>query len=306
MKEKLRDYWILLCGFIGLAALMLANYFMDDMMPDSLYDLLFWLFTMMVGSNACCLAFGKKWKKTLKYLVRDKILVPSENAPEKGTIRISFAYLFRIKVDGKYFLVKNGRKFGKFQPVGGAYKYTPEEYIYLKQHFSIIGDNRIPVDETSKMDYRLFVPATKLKAFVKRFDSHKAARENIKDVSREFREELINTHIIDVDSVEYRYCGRHYTDLQYSRYFNCYELLLADIYEVVPDNVMLEQLRELMKIPSDDYYFATSDEIKSMGVNYSNNQQQETITDHSFKILEATNYQLSKKNKYNKLYSVKF
>lgn len=37
-------------------------------------------------------------------------------------IRISFAYLFRIMIDGKYFLIKNARGTGKFQPVGGVYK----------------------------------------------------------------------------------------------------------------------------------------------------------------------------------------
>ena len=34
-------------------------------------------------------------------------------------IRISFAYLFRIQVDGTYFLIRGNKK-KKFQPVGGV------------------------------------------------------------------------------------------------------------------------------------------------------------------------------------------
>ena len=35
-------------------------------------------------------------------------------------IRISFAYLYRIKVENKYFLIQNSRNTGKYQPVGGV------------------------------------------------------------------------------------------------------------------------------------------------------------------------------------------
>ena len=63
----------------------------------------------------------KKWQPSLRRLWRGKIL------KKDSLIRISFAYLFRIKVGDKYFLVKNGRGTQKFQPVGGAYKYQDSE-----------------------------------------------------------------------------------------------------------------------------------------------------------------------------------
>ena len=37
-------------------------------------------------------------------------------------IRLSCAYLFRIKYNGKYLLVK-GNRIDQYQPIGGVYKY---------------------------------------------------------------------------------------------------------------------------------------------------------------------------------------
>ncbi len=68
---------------------------------------------------------NENWKSSQRKLQRAGIL-------QKDTmIRISFAYLFRIKVDGKYFLVQNTRT-KKYQPAGGAYKFTKEEAEYLR------------------------------------------------------------------------------------------------------------------------------------------------------------------------------
>lgn len=37
-------------------------------------------------------------------------------------VRFSLAYLFRIKIDGKYLLVKNSKIANQYQPIGGVYK----------------------------------------------------------------------------------------------------------------------------------------------------------------------------------------
>ena len=76
----------------------------------------------------------KKWQSSLRKLWRGNIL------NKDSLIRISFAYLFRIQVDGKYFLVKNGRGTQKYQPVGGAYKYNKVEKRILSSEFQIVYD----------------------------------------------------------------------------------------------------------------------------------------------------------------------
>lgn len=226
------------------------------------------------------------WKETLRLYIRKQLI------NKEDYIRISFAYLFRINVDGKYMLVRNGRGTKKYQPVGGAYQTTDNEKLHLKDVFSVTGDNKIPIDEYSKNDYRMFVPAKNLRKFVKRFNKTKD-RELVSDLGREFKEELVETGILDFDNIEYRYCGRHMTNIAFSRHFQCYELLLADVVELIPTKEQEEKLRTLMKLDSEKYIWANEDEIKHCGIVEGSEQLEETIGDHTFKILEETEIKLN-------------
>lgn len=221
------------------------------------------------------------WKASQRKLERGSFI--KKDTP----IRISFAYLFRIMVDGKYFLVKNARGTGKFQPVGGVYKMHDAEAQYLRQRFYAADDNSIPMDRSSKGDYRLRLKNRYLRKFVKRFDKTRE-RENIQNLSREFREELISTGILGgpgFDVLAYSECGRHFTELHFSEHFQCYELLMADIVELHLTAVQEEKLRELMETRSTKYCFATSGEIESLGVKIGTEDLRETIGDHTKKIL---------------------
>lgn len=239
------------------------------------------------------------WKEQLRMYMRKQII------KKEDPIRISFAYLFRIKIDGKYLLVQNRRGTGKYQPVGGAYKTTKKEKTYLKENFYLSEDNKIPVDVSSKNDYRMFIPASKLKAFVKRFDKT-VDREKVENLNREFREELITTGILDFKEIRYRYCGRHLTSIEFSRHFRCYELLLADVVELLPTREQEKRLRELMNIRSDEYYFATKDEIEHCGIVEGTDKLKEVIADHSFKVLEETEQYLKRRRKDKGIYKVEF
>jgi len=221
------------------------------------------------------------WKASQRKLERGGLI--KKDSP----IRISFAYLFRIMVDGKYFLVKNARGTGKFQPVGGVYKMHNAEAQYLRQQFHAADDNSIPMDRSSKGDYRLRLKNRYLRKFVKRFDKTKD-RETIQNPSREFREELISTGILrgsEFDTLAYTECGRHFTELHFSEHFQCYELLMADIVELHLTAAQEEKFRELMETRSTKYCFATSDEIESLGVKIGTEDLRETIGDHAKKIL---------------------
>lgn len=227
------------------------------------------------------------WKETQRKLQRGKII--------KGDtiVRISFAYLFRIKVEDKYFLVKNERNTNKFQPVGGVYKMKDNEKIELKNLFHIMDDNKVSIDESSRNDYRLRMENRYLREFVKRFDS-KAERERVSDLSREFTEELIHKGILNWSQITYRVCGRHMTPLSYGQHFQIYELLLADIVEVILTSEQETDLRELMKQSSLMYRFATEEEIASLGIDTKVGILEESIADHSTKILEKMEGKLMK------------
>ena len=216
-------------------------------------------------------------------------------------IRISFAYLFRIIVDGKYFLVKSKRKTGLFQPVGGAYKCNVSEKHYLARELDVYDDNNIPIDVTSENDYRMQVPAKNLKKFMKRFNKTKD-RECLDNLSREFNEEVNKPLGLEFETIQYTYVGRDITKVQFSKYFQCYEILLADIIRLDLSPHQIARFRKLMNENSEYYYFASDEEIKHCGVTPSTEELKSTISNHSFNILESYAQNLSIKKRQKRQY----
>ena len=237
-----------------------------------------------------------KWKISQRRLLRGGMI------REDTIIRISFAYLYRIKIDNKYFLIKNKRGTGKYQPVGGVYKMRENERIELNNLFHIVDDNKVPIDESSRDDYRLQMPCRYLRKFVQRFDSKEAQRERIDNVSREFREELGD--VISCNKIQYRYCGRHMTELKYEDHFQCYELLLADIVELIPTTEQREDFERLKSHKSGLYHFATAEDIKRLGIVPGTEMFEERIADHSIKILQENEQYLMKEPETGKIFEV--
>ena len=252
-------------------------------------------------SSMIDLSDNKSWKNSQRKLKRAGLI-------HKDTkIRISFAYLFRIKVDGKYFLVQNVRT-KKYQPVGGAYKLEPKEAQYLSEKIPVEDDDRIPIDTTTIGDYRLYVKNKDLRKFIKRFDKT-PYRENINNLSREFKEELFTTNILDRDTfgdLTYKYCGRHITDVEYGDFFECYELLLADIIEVRLTDKQEELFRKLMEKTDNQYIFATFNEIKTGGVKHGTSDLKDNIANHAPKILSENSDILINKCRYKNVITIKF
>ena len=252
-------------------------------------------------SSMIDLSDNKSWKNSQRKLKRAGLI-------HKDTkIRISFAYLFRIKVDGKYFLVQNVRT-KKYQPVGGAYKLEPKEAQYLSEKIPVEDDDRIPIDTTTRGDYRLYVKNKDLRRFIKRFDET-PYRENINNLSREFIEELFTTNILDKDTfgdLTYKYCGRHITDVEYGNFFECYELLLADIIEVRLTDKQEELFRKLMEKTDNQYIFAKFNEIKTGGVKHGTSDLKDNIANHAPKILSENSDILINKCRYKNVITIKF
>lgn len=250
-------------------------------------------------SSMIDLSDNKSWKNSQRKLKRAGLI-------HKDTkIRISFAYLFRIKVDGKYFLVQNVRT-KKYQPVGGAYKLEPKEAQYLSEKIPVEDDDRIPIDTTTIGDYRLYVKNKDLRKFIKRFDKT-PYRENINNLSREFIEELFTTNILDKDTfgdLIYKYCGRHITDVEYGDFFECYELLLADIIEVRLTDKQEELFRKLMEKTDNQYIFAKFNEIKTGGVKHGTNDLKDNIANHAPKILSENSDILINKCRYKNVITI--
>lgn len=124
----------------------------------------------------------------------------------KKEIRLSIAYLFRIKVGNQYLLVKS-RTRNYFQPVGGCYKTLPgSEKIFEK--LNIKPDRIIETEKgIAKGDLRVYVKGIHVIEFLDWFNS-KEDRET--SPWREFCEELISTHILP--QREFRYIDYKFKD----------------------------------------------------------------------------------------------
>ncbi|MFB5311079.1 SMODS-associated NUDIX domain-containing protein [Enterococcus casseliflavus] len=306
MKEfKYIKTWGKALIYIVFLLLSIIGIFYFDRFDNSIgFNFSFTIFGLLIGYLFILikeLLDNTNWKSSQRKLQK------KGDIQEDSEIRISFAYLFRIIVDGKYFLVLNNKS-SKYQPVGGAYKLKKEESQYLSEKLPVENDDKIPIDETTKGDYRLYVKNKDLRKFVKRFDKTQH-RECIDNLGREFKEELFSTNILDQHSfgdLKYKYCGRHMTDVQFSSYFDCYELLLADIVEVILNDEQEQLFRDLMKKSDKRYMFATFHEIRTGGVKYGTNSLEDNIANHTPKILSENTDTLINRNRHKGLIKITF
>ncbi len=236
------------------------------------------------------------WKSSQRKLKRGGFI------KDDTIVRISFAYLYRIKIDNKYLLVQNSRNTGKFQPVGGVYKFRDDEKMKLKNLCHIMDDDKIPIDKSSKDDYRLRMENKYLRKFVRRFNSKNASRERIDDVSREFREEMIEKGIVRWNQISYRYCGRFMSDLRFEEHFQIYEMQLFDVVELIPTREQELDLKNLLSREDDTFRFATAEQIISLGMNISAGQLYEWIGDQTKKTLQEYEAKLMRMRGFGKIY----
>lgn len=238
-----------------------------------------------------------KWQEDLYSLIK------KGNIKKDDYIRISYAYLYRIKINNKYLLIQNFRyEHPKYQPVGGVYKYTDEyKKLYIDDRYVITDDN--VSDKTTKNDFRLKVIAGKINKFYSDFNTGVQLRENSNFILREFYEEFFeeNNNIKNqrdkFGDIGVKFIGRHIEGITYSPYFSIYEMLLADIYEL---DFSVEQKNIILDIisSSQNFKLVSSDEIKSRGHIKGSYKFSDFITAHSYKILDETSKQLLKVEKY--------
>ena len=185
----------------------------------------------------------------LKLYWKTKVILRNEK------IRFSMSYVYRIRVNDKYLLVKNS-KWDFYQPVGGVYKINTGEEKFLVDEFDMEKDKKMQTSGVTKNDLRVFIPAKKALGFIDWFDSGKN-----REIShwREFYEELIspiNGKVLDIEDfphIEYRYAGTLRTPLKYNSKWKCHELLSYDVYDLMPTPEQEKKLIELLEQGDTDY-----------------------------------------------------
>lgn len=207
-----------------------------------------------------------KWLKLIVYSVRTW----------RGRVRVSISYLYRIRVDNDYMLIR-GARFPQFQPVGGVYKFHPSSQG-LRLQLDIRDDELLVPDQISDHDLRVRVPGKHLLAFVKWFEKG-IGRET--DGWREFYEELIAPGILPEELfrvVRYDRIGRHWEPMRLSGWAGSQEILIADILELLPSSEQLEALRQLKVDSHPKILWATEPQIRRHGALEGSSSQNTTIS----------------------------
>lgn len=266
---------------------------------SSLEDPSWWVYVILFLIPFCADYIWQKAKEYVPYKDWYKSWKKLKNSEKYDKIRISFSYLFRIKIDDKYLLVKNSHGTKLFQPVGGVYKYNSNAKPILRKLGAIEDSGKvIKMDPTTKHDFRLRVETKKLPRFVKWFQKGEL-RETVCDLSREFSEELIESGILSKDifrQIEYTYIGQHISDICSAKFDrNVNELFIADILEINLSPEQYKTIKGLQCQDSDKYCFATEQMISSNKTQCGPDNNIIDIADHTFKILEVTEAELDRR-----------
>lgn len=197
-------------------------------------------------------------------------------------VRISVSYLYRIKVQGHYLLIKS-RRFNHFQPVGGVFKYFPAGQAVLRNEIHARDDDLYPIDNEGIGDLRFTIKGRHLASF---FDWFNRRRGRETDVWREFQEELIAPGYLPVETFKYvraDYIGTRHTGVRWSDYAQRKEIVFAEIYELVPTPEQEAVLAKMIGESHAHLHWATASEIARRGAGAST--EIVPISDHSRWIL---------------------
>lgn len=183
-------------------------------------------------------------------------------------IRVSIAYLFSIPVDDEQLLVRGHRITTQFQPVGGVYKTYLSDSEMLRR-FDARPDGRFTPDKKSRRDLRVRIPGRNLYKLIRWF---KSRQDRELFPIREFHEELINSGLLDKDkfaTFDCSYLGLRHLPIKFDKYSMCLQLIMADVYELMPTPEQLNLLRALRAKTANarpDVHFASQTEIERGGM----------------------------------------
>ena len=161
-------------------------------------------------------------------------------------IRLSCAYLFRIRYNNKYLLIR-GNRIDQYQPIGGVYKYY-DSFNGLKENLELKDESESHFYENG--DLRLVTTGKHLVKFLDWFDTKKNREIT---VIRELIEELEPSGIsieklIKQSQVEYLKTVKE--PITFSTHFQMDELKIFEIFEVkIPKEILDDVLKSEHYLP---------------------------------------------------------
>ncbi|WP_346855396.1 hypothetical protein [uncultured Draconibacterium sp.] len=200
-------------------------------------------------------------------------------------LRLSCSYLYKIKIDDNYLLIKS-RKHGKFQPVGGNFKRNKHSTSFLET-IELKEDDRFTNGNRSSDDLRLFIKGFDLQKFLKWYNAPNKQREVTYD--REFYEELVEpgylpNNMFPFPKIDFR--KQIVTPVRYSEHLDCKEVHIYDIVELKPTHEQEGYLRKLMsKGNTEQFVWVDTNTIRRRGYLQSTQSSKIHVTDHAKEIL---------------------
>lgn len=178
-------------------------------------------------------------------------------------IRFSVAYLYKIKINDKYLLIR-GSKIEQLQPVGGVYKVC-SSFSTIERNLNIIFENER--DFYEKEDLRFCTKGKNISKVLNWFDS----RENREvAVYREFYEEIVKNNILPIEvlsSMKIEFLKQIKPKMAYSRHFKKNEILLFDIYEIHLPDEYIDMISKYVKEGNDLIKLVDREDIEKECVN---------------------------------------
>ena len=199
-------------------------------------------------------------------------------------VRLSIAYVYRIKVDNKYLLVKSQRIKDQYQPVGGVYKIYPTASRVMEELNVKTDHGYNPNSKGLEDDLRIKLQGKNVLKLMKWFNTQKDREYT---PYREFYEELIETGILDSKNfavIRPRFIKRIIGKMEKSKKFGCQEILIKDICTVEFTHEQIEELRKTMVVQDNRYKWFTTKEIERGGKR-EDDENEDRIGEHTIDIL---------------------
>lgn len=161
-------------------------------------------------------------------------------------IRLSCAYLFRIRYNNKYLLIRENR-IDQYQPIGGVYKYY-DSFNGLKENLELKDESESHFYENG--DLRLVTTGKHLVKFLDWFDTKKNREIT---VIRELIEELEPSgisieNLIKQSQIEHLKTVKE--PITFSTHFQIDELKIFEIFEVkIPKEILDDVLKSEHYLP---------------------------------------------------------
>ena len=208
-------------------------------------------------------------------------------------LRISMAYLFKIKIKDKYLLVVNSNK-NFYQFPGGKYKFYDSSKTSLES-LEKTDDDLLPEKEGRENDIAFNINPFKFYNFIKWFDSEK---DREIEHNREFVEELLKPNSFPIEvfqNLNFRKIDTIRTPLHhtYIKGKSRYEFLSFDFLEPQFTSEQEKYFQQLYQKGNTDYIkWVTEEEIRALvhlenNQNYSEKEIENNIGPHTLWCIEG-------------------